>query len=266
MPDTFTSDTYEKSAVHEFLLIARVDLQFKVNIIIKTADLLNLRYAFINSTSVEIVSPYRASFNQPIGFYAMLSTNTEITLPINIPDLDANGNPPSYWLELGSIRGDKKLTIHDSDIAYEMDPSVYWGSQTDYVAMPYFPFFSNCKAFDRYIPIFSTFEQSPNCGLVAPEDTVYIKPFGFGSQPVADNCTDIAFECIYDEDFDANPTYPRWFEDGASTLFYLTKDPQEQSVMDDYNFNTVASNVSFFSSLELIAWEIVYSCCSRRVL
>lgn len=250
MPETFLLSSYEKSQVHEFILIARKELEFKVDILIKDKNLLNLRYAFLNSASVEVVNPYRADFNKATSFFAKISSDEDVALPTNLPELDSEKNSPDYWLQLGSIRGNKTLSKHLLESGRNLfnPASLYWGNTLDYVSMPYLPFFSNCKGFDKYIPIFSIFEQNPGCDLVMPNETKYIKTFGFGSEPKADECKGIQLECIYDEDLDQATDSPKWYEEGPSTLFYMSKIAYSASNMDVDDINLKTENVRDFIS------------------
>jgi len=248
MPETFLSSNYSKAQVHEFILSANVDLEFKVDVAIHNDSFLNSRYSFVESASVEIVTPYRAKYNEPLTFYAMIVPNSGVSLPTNLPIFDSNKNQPNYQLSLGSVRSgfdDQSLEQHEVTSGVNLfDPeSLYWGTST-YATMTYLPFFSNCKAFDKYIPIFSLFEQSSKCDLVAPEDTVYIKPFGFGSQPKADTCSRVSLSCIIDEDITISSTTPRWFEQGPETLFYMTKKPQSAATMNSDSINSDTNNVN----------------------
>jgi len=247
MPEIFMDEDYDKSQTHEFVLQAREDLQFKVDVVIYNENFLNVRYAFVESTSVEIVGPYRAHYGSPRGFYALIQSQGDVALPINLPELDSEKREPSYWLGLGSVRkGFNSHTLKKHELisgTNAFNPqSLYWGPKS-YVTMPYLPFFSNCQAFDKYIPIFSVFEQNPSCNLIPPEETIHIRPFGFGSQPYADTCENVTLSCIFDEDLDENNDVVRWFEEGAETLFYITKDPQPASHMDLDSFNTNSNNV-----------------------
>lgn len=256
MPEMFLLDTYAKSQVHEFILIARIDLELKVDIIIHNSSFLNLKQAFINSTSVEIVSPYRANYPQHLSFFAMISSELSISLPINVPELDSSNNLPDYWLELGSIRGNKTLQRHELEngVNFFNPNSLYWGNSLDYITMTYLPFFSNCKGFDKYIPLFSLFEQNPECSLIPPNETKEIDPFGFGSQPTADHCQDILLECIYDEDLDLEMDTPRWFEEGPNILFYVTKNPHPARYMELDSLNLQIKNVPLFS-IQIVNWQ-----------
>jgi len=249
MPEIFMLEDYEKSQVHEFILQAREDLQFKVDVVIYNENYLNVRYAFIESTSVEIVGPYRGNYGKPFGFYAVITADDDVALPINLPELDSEKNEPSYWLGLGSVRSGFDTTLKKHELVNGINSfnpkSLYWGTKS-YTAMPYLPFFSNCQAFDKYIPIFSVLEQNPECNLISPEETIYIKPFGFGSQPHADKCENVTLSCIYDEDLDENNDLVRWFDEGAEGLFLMTKSPQPASRMNDESFNSNSNNVIFF--------------------
>lgn len=113
LPDTFTSSDYSKSQVTEFLLTARSDIQFHVDIIINNKAFLNSRYLFLNSTSVDIVSPYRAMYPKPVSFFVKLTQNDRVTLPINLPVPDYNNVFPEYWIDTGSLRREEdEITRH----------------------------------------------------------------------------------------------------------------------------------------------------------
>ena len=247
LPEAFLPTTYNKSQVIEIMLIARKNIQFHIDMAIKNASFLDARYSFVNSTSVDKVSPYRALYPKQVSFFTKLTPEDAVSLPMNIIELDANSNFPDYWIDLASVRGEDESLIKHATITgtnFFYPKSAFWESLADdYVTMPYLPFFSNCKAFDNHIPIFAIFEQNPKCDLVSVEDTIYTAPFHFKSFPIADRCVDIDFECIYDENLDQVTDYPRWFEQGPDILFYITKDPQDASKLENDKFNLKQENV-----------------------
>ena len=65
--------------------------------------------------------------------------------------------------------------------------------------LPYLPYFSNCKGYGKYIPIWVPLELSGKCELIPPESTKTVFPYAFGSHPVADTCEGVEIECVYDE-------------------------------------------------------------------
>jgi len=77
------------------------------------------------------------------------------------------------------------------------------------MALPYFPYFSNCKGFDTFIPIWTILERSKECDLIAPDDTEAVPVFEFGFTPTADSCMGVVLECIYDEIPDDAQPLPR---------------------------------------------------------
>jgi hypothetical protein len=129
------------------------------------------------------------------------------------------------------------------------------------VALPYLPFFSNCREFDSYIPI-SEIMEGPDCTLPSFADEVYggtswwrrefapmvhpddlyavqfwdffIKSATEGdgkhwNMPTADWCQR-EIQCSFEEDlFENRDDTPRWFEAKGGTLFDFYSFPIEYS-------------------------------------
>ena len=64
----------------------------------------------------------------------------------------------------------------------------------------YFPFFSNCEAFDGRISIEQALEDAERCNLVAPEDTIPINEFNWGATERYSDTCDYVLRCAYEED------------------------------------------------------------------
>ncbi|KAK1742182.1 IPT/TIG domain-containing protein, partial [Skeletonema marinoi] len=111
--------------------------------------------------------------------------------------------------------------------------------------LPYLPFFSNCREFDSYIPLWALVESSTECKLprvssqypdtwwrrdVQPlphqDDVEAIGPSDFISfYPLADWC-ERKLHCSFEESLTSTDVTPRWFEaDSGSTLFSILRDP-----------------------------------------
>eukprot|EP00981_Chlorochromonas_danica_P002026 scaffold413_cov176-Ochromonas_danica.AAC.22 len=134
--------------------------------------------------------------------------------------------------------------------------SIWWSSvdpaQANYLALPYLPFFSNCKGSDSYISLSKVLETDPNCLLISYEDTVAVSPYPWTNSltPNADQCKvatpesekyetvngvyqefldsyhGALFRCIYEENIAVTLTDVRWYEIPASTtLFYFGINP-----------------------------------------
>ena len=110
--------------------------------------------------------------------------------------------------------------------------------------LPYFPYFSNCREFDSYIPISHAFE-SHQCSLPAV-DAMYpgdwwrrnfsslphrdhiraVGPLDFTSfYPIADWC-ERQIMCEYEENLEETDVTPRWFEvDSGTSIFSILRDP-----------------------------------------
>jgi hypothetical protein len=111
--------------------------------------------------------------------------------------------------------------------------------------IPYLPYFSNCREFDSYIPLWALVENSAECRLprvsseypetwwrrkIQPlphqDDVEVIGPSDFMSfYPVADWC-ERKLRCSFEESLSSTDVTPRWFEaDSGSTLFSILRDP-----------------------------------------
>jgi len=117
----------------------------------------------------------------------------------------------------------------------------------EYLALPYFPFFSNCKGFDRYMSISKLLEAHPDCKLIDYDRTRYVNQYPwFGMYvPLGDTCqTDyddpndifgnrifwgaykgVDLKCTYEEDVENAAGNPRWYEMSSGPIFHLTKEP-----------------------------------------
>jgi hypothetical protein len=94
----------------------------------------------------------------------------------------------------------------------------------DRIVLPYFPYFSNCKGFDSYMPIFSLLEDS-QCGYPSgtpssrklfptfphKDDIKVVGPYNFFQSPIADVC-ERTVSCKYEEDLSQIDVNRRWFE------------------------------------------------------
>ena len=142
------------------------------------------------------------------------------------------------------------LAKERSDSFLETFHGVSIGKNEEYIyefenlMLPYLPFFSNCREFDSYIPIWALTE-SHHCGLPETSDTHpkgwwrrnfpslphiddirAVGPFDFARfYPIADWCEQKIY-CDYEERLETPDITPRWFEaDSGATLFSIIRDP-----------------------------------------
>jgi len=122
------------------------------------------------------------------------------------------------------------------------------------LALPYFPFLSNCDGYDSHVHMSKLMEEHPDCDLVAPESTVAVAEWpGAGTLvPVADTCHDGAWTadpptdvvrpglslfCTYEEDIFSQPTTLRWLNAPPGTvLWHITHHAWPwRDMMGDYS-------------------------------
>jgi len=116
--------------------------------------------------------------------------------------------------------------------------SVYWQERAA-INLPYLPYFSNCKGYGQYIPIWGITEQNYECVLVEVNSTVYMSEYSFRQAPKADSCFEVVVECVYDEVWsDDQESLTRWFEvDAETALFDFSINPISASEIEGAEFS-----------------------------
>ncbi len=121
-------------------------------------------------------------------------------------------------------------------------------SDSNFLGLPYLPFFSNCKGSDSYISFSKLVETDPRCDLVEYENTVAVLPYPWTGtlNPNGDRCNQSTpaslqtklidgevrewlgpyngalFDCVFEENIGITLTSTRWYEAGPlTTLFYF---------------------------------------------
>jgi hypothetical protein len=147
----------------------------------------------------------------------------------------------------------------------EVGDAVNWKHGFDQVVVPYLPFFSNCRGFDSYIPIYDLLEDPLECKLPPvknvndeepgvetvrgevietlkdwerrkypplphQDDIKYVGPEHIGETPLSDWC-ERHLKCKYEEDLSQVDVVPRWFELDGGALFDMYWEP---STLDEY--------------------------------
>lgn len=140
-----------------------------------------------------------------------------------------------------------------SDVTFQQ---IWWSnsdpSEEGYLALPYLPYFSNCKGSDSYVHFMKLIETDPFCELVDYDDTIAVNSYPWTNtiNPNADQCSfttpdelltasfndeivdwlgpenGALYECIFEENIEIIQTNTRWYEaEAQTTLFYFTVDP-----------------------------------------
>jgi hypothetical protein len=65
------------------------------------------------------------------------------------------------------------------------------------VAIPWLPFFSQCRGYGRHIYLYELTELSDNCSLVPPSEVL------MGFESIGDRCR-VVVSCTYEENFTTN--------------------------------------------------------------
>jgi len=115
---------------------------------------------------VQIRSPYRADYGTDNIFVAILQNGYEISLPINAPQLQQSDSAalPEFSVTFAS---NNNFTIDASTqnrVATKRGKNIFvpaslYRQDRDSINLPYFPYFSNCKGYGQYIPIWGLTEQ-----------------------------------------------------------------------------------------------------------
>lgn len=224
MPLNFLNETVAKNSVLEFTFQALAPANLTVSILLFNGLLLSQQHTFYETTSVEVFSPNRANYGSRDVFMAFFDSS--VALPINLPSTEASIIPEYLISFAESPHRYPEIRTPQVEGYNSFTPdSMFWQGEESYM-VPYLPYFSNCKGYGGYIPIWALLELHSSCDLVSPDNTTYISSFDFGAQPSADSCSNITIECIYDEVPNNQEPLPRWWEQTfPSYVFSLSQTP-----------------------------------------
>ena len=166
MPEMFLRTQNEKNDVLEFQIFAWTDKKLRVDILLYNGLFFNLKYMFLNSAVVQIRSPNRAKYGSQKTFVAILQNEYNIGLPINSPKLQEEDTTslPEYSVTYASNNDyvisnkvkNRVETLRGKNIW--VPASLYW-QERESISLPYLPYFSNCKGYGQYIPIWGVTEE-----------------------------------------------------------------------------------------------------------
>lgn len=88
IPQLFLRNETNKIGWHEFHLFAYYEIRLAVLIRINVSTLTQMRAMFSQTTSIKIITPYRAVLNEGKIFSIVLKNNQVINLPRNLPIMD----------------------------------------------------------------------------------------------------------------------------------------------------------------------------------
>lgn len=228
MPEMFLRTQNAKNQVLEFQIFAWKQKQLRVDILLYNGLYYNLKYLFLNSAVVQIRSPNRAEYGTETTFVAILKNEYNIGLPINAPKLQEIDTTamPEYSVTFASNndlvieKGVQNRVETSRGKNIFVPASLYWQDR-DSINLPYLPYFSNCKGYGQYIPIWGITEQHYECVLVPVEETKFMYEYAFRQSPNADKCSQIVVQCVYDELWnDDQQSLTRWFEIGAEESLF----------------------------------------------
>jgi hypothetical protein len=268
LPDIFVNKTNDKAKLNEFMLYTLEDIYLRVLVNFYNGLYLSYYVMFQNTTVIKIVKPDRAELGTNQIFGIILNSQSPVMLPVNIPPIDplSDGDYESKVVKNFISYSSNDLSIKNTiavGVNYFQPLSLYW-KDIDMMGIPYLPYFSNCKGYGRYIPLYALLEQHSSCNLIPENETEYITDFSFGKIPVGDNC-EINIDCRYDEDISAGSNSPFWFQNPAgTTLFSITRDPIPIEYIYD-NFDTselinvvIVEDVPPFTVPRKVKLEILY--------
>ncbi len=157
-----------------------------------------------------------------------------------IPAPNYCDNPSTTSMEAKELKDTYFETFDHFEIDKEGQPNY---KDPEAVILPYVPYFSSCRGYDSYIPLYSLFE-SDSCSLpdaswgVDPswarlslppfphqDDIVVVNRWDVFKEPIADLCV-LSIDCQYEEDLTQATFVPRWFEAATDeVLFDIMREP-----------------------------------------
>ena len=121
------------------------------------------------------------------------------------PKFIPKGNGTGSMLQNVTAQVPFQHRFHPLDRAEDLQMDVTWwdkadargpnGPGLDIMALPYFPFFSNCRGYDSHLMIAKLLEDHPNCTRISLQETQYVAqlfwqgPTDPLQRPTSDECT-----------------------------------------------------------------------------
>lgn len=176
---------YGKWSMHAIPLTP-VRVNMMVNILHGTR-LLNAS-AFVDTCTVSVKRPIRADYGTNNMFLTIVDTreNVALDMPLNLPHLELTQN--TYLVSYGAVNGSSPLVNEKFDSLYlSQNDRVTYGADGVY-ALPFLPYFSNCRGFGSYIMLFDIWENEEYCKLVPPEQTKVVSQTDFFQSAISDEC------------------------------------------------------------------------------
>jgi len=156
-----------------------------------------------------------------------------------------NSIPPAFALR------DPIETVKETDLWWtEQSQSSTRSYDSSFIALPFFPYFSNCDGYDSHVGISRLLEEHPDCTMVDWNDTKPVNQYPWENllYPISDTCQvpikshytheesdssliydlfkGIDLSCTFEEQVELPSAGTRWFEsDGGTVLFYMSHFP-----------------------------------------
>jgi hypothetical protein len=246
LPEGFTDPSVTKQQVVRFNMLATNYVDFQIRCSIVDGRFMELDTEFRDTMTIQIDEPRRAHPDPQTTFFVVLPRG-DIEVPLNRPKdrwetVELVTEDPTLALSVGYTSVNESIPFIRPELdSLSASPEVFWGRELTMFALSTLPYFSNCRGFDSYIPLYRAMEDPDLCELVPDEDIVPVDPWLFWLPQNADTC-DYTLQCIYEENTGIKEASYRWYEAPTGTkLWYFTSDPT--------NYETFLVGEEYFSTL-----------------
>jgi hypothetical protein len=230
LPTNFESTLVDKYNVWTLQITPLVFMQLNLMINIMHGTFLMRAWDFHQTCNISSIRPLRANWGTNDMFLSIaVWDDTALTdIPLNLPKIQKEQT--AYLVGFGPSNTSVPLVNEKTASVYVSPTDRLWTtSDTSTSAtypLPYLPFFSNCRGYGSYVPIFDLFENPQYCSLVPLEKTKIVSQTDFFKVAVSDECSS-QLSCSFEEDVSKPSTNGvRWFDiKGNQVLFYLSSYP-----------------------------------------
>ena len=235
LPYSFTSSSVSQHATLRIAFTCLVNTTISLSVGILHGLYLPQSSDFINTGTISITQPDRAITNTRAVFMTVYDfAGRSLFQPTNIPRLTTE---LLYGYQLSAVTLDPTVNLIVDSSAEEITEDITTAMNNlnlPIFALPYLPFFANCRGYDSYINMYVAFQDNTSCTLVDTEDIVAVGNFDFLSTPNSDSCL-ISTQCLFEENMSEVTAFPRWFDKAAdqNTMFYLAQSPFDESLWDN---------------------------------
>lgn len=177
---------------------------------------------FRNCVTYKQINQSNTTNSTPSVFVSLIPRQEYILYPSNLFNYFEN-QASEYFIISSAANLDIFLnsTSEEPMSNNEISSRLFQKETTDYTALPYLPYFTDCGNLGKYIFLNEIIDNPQYCNLTSPEDIEMINEFNFGKIVETNSCL-AKFQCKHNKNFVANSKDDTkiWFNANVNTVLF----------------------------------------------